>query len=348
MVAGPARRLKRRIGHNLPVMSRGFRRLSVVTVAVTYALIVIGGIVRVSGSGEGCGSADGASSWPLCRGGLVPPADLQTVIEFSHRIFATLSTVCILAVMVWALLRYRQIGRVVAWSVAAFVLLVVQILLGFIVIEFSLPSNVILVHLANAELVLACTAIVAMLAYTVGTDRTVAWKNPGAGSTLASRLAIATFVLVLSGAVVVDTGSSTGCNGWPLCGSSGGLGLGVASAGPDAINLLHRFIAGAVVLLIGASVPRIAKLHKDEPGMKKTMILVNVALLLQLAAGAAVVLSRVMPWTQGLHVALATALWLSIVVLTLRARIRVSGAGRADAAVTTETARAHEPATAAS
>ena len=35
--------------------SRGYRRLAIATVAATFALIVVGGVVRVSDSGLGCG-----------------------------------------------------------------------------------------------------------------------------------------------------------------------------------------------------------------------------------------------------------------------------------------------------
>ncbi len=63
--------------------------------SATYLLIVAGGVVRVSGSGLGCGIK--GQDWPLCHGRLVPPADLATVIEFSHRMLATLSTCLVVA-----------------------------------------------------------------------------------------------------------------------------------------------------------------------------------------------------------------------------------------------------------
>jgi len=303
--------------------SRAFRRWAVATVAVTYLLIVVGGIVRVSGSGEGCGSGDGIGSWPLCHGALVPPADVQTIIEFGHRIFATLSGIGVTTVMVWALLRYRSLGPLVAWTVVAQVLWIMQVVLGAVVVQFHLPSKAILMHLADAELVLGATAVVALLAATSGSGRRISWSTPGPRARLGAGIAVAAFVVVLSGAYVVDSGASTACNGWPLCGTDGGVGLDLAWRGSDSINLLHRFVAGVVVLLIAVAVPRIARAHRGEPWIRPTMLAVEILIFLQVLAGALAVQLRLPAWTTGLHLALASAVWLSVVVMAVLARVRV-------------------------
>ena len=66
-----------------------FRRLVSWTIAATLVLILVGGVVRVSDSGLGCGPAgSGTQGWPLCEGGVIPEANAESVIEFSHRIAA--------------------------------------------------------------------------------------------------------------------------------------------------------------------------------------------------------------------------------------------------------------------
>src|SRR2546429_6644513 len=94
-------------------MTRRFTRLAWAAAACTYLLIVLGAVVRVTGSGLGCGE-----HWPLCNGHLFPPLnDLPTVIEWSHRLVAALlsALVVALAAYAWRLAKgggTREGGRV--------------------------------------------------------------------------------------------------------------------------------------------------------------------------------------------------------------------------------------------
>src|SRR3989442_14258359 len=65
-------------------MPRRFVPLAWIAAACTYLLIVLGAVVRITGSGLGCGD-----HWPLCNGRLLPSLkDIPTVIEWSHRLVA--------------------------------------------------------------------------------------------------------------------------------------------------------------------------------------------------------------------------------------------------------------------
>src|SRR5260370_40648854 len=64
-------------------MTRSFTRLAWTAATFTYLLIILGAVVRITGSGLGCGE-----HWPLCNGRLLPPLDLPTWIEWSHRLVA--------------------------------------------------------------------------------------------------------------------------------------------------------------------------------------------------------------------------------------------------------------------
>src|SRR5213596_299319 len=87
-------------------MTRRFTRLAWAAAACTYLLIVLGAVVRITGSGLGCGE-----HWPRCHGRWFPPLnDIGTLIEWNHRLFAGLVTVLVAAVAALAWWESRDAG----------------------------------------------------------------------------------------------------------------------------------------------------------------------------------------------------------------------------------------------
>src|SRR5690349_17346265 len=74
-------------------------RLALGTAAVMFALIVVGSIVRTTGSGLAC------PDWPLCHGRLIPPLQFNILIEWFHRLLALVVGLLLLATAAWTLLR---------------------------------------------------------------------------------------------------------------------------------------------------------------------------------------------------------------------------------------------------
>ena len=57
------------------------RRLSILSLILGVGQVVFGAIVRITGSGLGCGD-----HWPKCEGHWFPPLDRpDLIIEVSHR-----------------------------------------------------------------------------------------------------------------------------------------------------------------------------------------------------------------------------------------------------------------------
>src|ERR671910_276374 len=113
-----------------PDQFRLLRRLAWLGVGLAFGLIVLGGVVRITGSGMGCGD-----HWPRCNGEWFPPLDFATAIEISHRWGGALVSVAVLAVAAVALLRHRAEPRLVRPAAAAAVLLAVQVLLGAVTVK---------------------------------------------------------------------------------------------------------------------------------------------------------------------------------------------------------------------
>src|SRR5205085_6900747 len=133
--------------------SPAFRRLAVGTAVATFLLIVLGGVVRVSDSGLGCGAGgSGTRGWPLCRGDLIPGFSLHTGIEYAHRAVASIVVVEMIVLAVWAWRRYRDHRWLVRATVVGVVLIIAQALLGAATVEQSLEEPLVAAHLGLAML----------------------------------------------------------------------------------------------------------------------------------------------------------------------------------------------------
>ncbi len=304
--------------------SRAFRRLTIATAAATYLLVVMGGVVRVSGSGLGCGAKD---QWPLCRGGLLPPLEQTALIEFTHRWLAVIAAVLLFTLAGWVWLRYRTVRPLAIGAVAVVVLYVLQIVLGAITVFFNLPNGVVMIHLANALLLLGALVTIAVFTSLAGSSRS---RPPLATLRLSAVAVGATYLLALTGALVVDQGAGRACAGWPLCGN----GFQLTSGQYADINLLHRLVAGVVVLLLGYSMMRMRRARPGDRALRLSTLSVTVLIVAQVIAGAVLVDTRLPAAVRGLHLALASGLWACVVIAAVISRgttsAELAGSSRAD------------------
>jgi len=308
-----------------PAPGWGFRALSLSAVLATFALITVGGVVRLTGSGLGC------PDWPLCHGQVVPPTQsYHTIIEYSHRLLASLVSILVVSLAGVAWWRYRARRPIVVAATLALVTLGLQVILGGITVLTELPPAVVTLHLGVAQLLLAL--LVAALIWgwqgeprsggaEMAPERTSArrrmrrWIHAAAGGT---------FLLVLSGSYVVAANATASCPGWPLC--DGGL---LPANQPQWIHMAHRWLgalAGGLVVWGGLLSWR-ARRQRPEVGVLGAVTLA--LFVAQVMVGAA------NPWTgfvwpmRALHLSLATALWGSVVallVLVYQARAGQHGA----------------------
>jgi heme A synthase len=135
---------------------RRFRRLADLTTLVTFLLIIVGGVVRVSESGLGCGpGGSGTEGWPLCGGEVIPlVGDENRLIEFSHRLLATV-VVALIALLCWR--SYKGLkDRPWAFkgSAAAGILVLIQAGLGGLTVEHSLAEELVAAHLGFAMILI--------------------------------------------------------------------------------------------------------------------------------------------------------------------------------------------------
>lgn len=282
---------------------KAFRVLSVATAVVTYALVVLGGVVRVSGSGLGC------PDWPLCHGNVLPPPNAHAIIEYSHRTTASLTSTLVVLTALAAWLWWRRRRDIIVPATAAVGLLVVQVALGAITVRLELPPMIVLAHLATAIALLGAVCMTAVAALE-GSPKS---RTDAVSSWWARSAAAGTFVLIISGSLVVGSGAGGACNAWPLCGG----GFSLSLAGSPSIQLLHRVVAALIGGLIVVAILIVLRRHRNVVAVRATAALTLAALAFQIAVGAAVVTLHLPPVLRALHLALASAVWAGTVVLSV-------------------------------
>ena len=275
-------------------MTRRYATLAWTAAGATYLLIVLGGIVRITGSGMGCGD-----HWPVCNGRLFPPLDdLQTLIEWTHRLVAAIVSLLVagLAAYSWWL---RNGARSTALKdneppstlgYAALVLLIVQVLLGAVTVKLELPAWTVILHLGTAMALFAVLLLAARgLPLTPG-------SRPGFVGL------ILTLLTVLLGALVANLGAATACLGFPLCNGQ------IIPAGNylQYVHWTHRLLAYALVVTVAVWAIRS---RRSGPWLILGLIALQIAIAV------------VMVWLglprelQAAHLAVGTAVWGGVVLV---------------------------------
>jgi heme A synthase len=304
---------------------RRFGALAWGAAALVYVAIVIGGVVRVSGSGLGCGD-----HWPLCNGRLVPAFSLETFVEYGHRLKALVVTVAVLATAAhaWRHRRRAGFGALAALALLAVALLIAQIALGALTVVLELPGWTTSLHLVTSMLLLGVLLAGAARAGERGAaaparaDDFTRWARGTAAVALAT---------VALGAAVANTGlapasprpsaAAFACLGFPLCNGRLLPGPGLLVG----LHWTHRALAFALVALAGGLV---LLAHRRRRGATLAWAHAAACLVaLQVAVAAYMIVRHVPDVPRALHMALGAAVWGALVVTAVLARRGAALAG---------------------
>jgi heme A synthase len=176
-------------------MGRGFVRYSVFVLIYNLAVILWGAFVRATGSGAGCGR-----HWPLCNGAVIPrAAQVETLIEFTHRVTSGLAGLLVIGMVIWAVRAFPRghLARRGAWL--SLLLIVVEgalgaglVLLELVAHNSSVARAVAMgVHLVNTLLLVGILTLTAW------------WGNGGAALRLRGQGAVGWLLGVAVAAVML-------------------------------------------------------------------------------------------------------------------------------------------------
>jgi heme A synthase len=282
---------------------------------LTWTLLVIlwGALVRATGSGAGCGN-----KWPTCNGEIIPqPRQIQTLIEFIHRLLSGSDLLLIFTMLIWGW-RVNPKGSPIRKSlVASAALIITEALLGASLVLFGLVTTnqsvtraaVMAAHLLNTFLLLGSLTLTAWWA---SGGKPISLKGQGKLPALMGIGLIGVALLGMSGAI-----TALGDTLFPPQSLAHGM---AQDADPNTSFLIHlRIYHPLAAILIGTYtlilVIRLLKNNKDNSSLRLRRLL-GLLITIQWSAGIInVILLAPIP-IQIIHLFIADMIWITFVLLS--------------------------------
>ncbi|HEY0737408.1 MAG TPA: COX15/CtaA family protein [Herpetosiphonaceae bacterium] len=284
--------------------------------AYNLGIILWGAYVRASGSGAGCGS-----HWPLCNGEIIPRnPQIETVIEFTHRVSSGLALIMIAVMFVWAFRTYPKGHTVRLGAALSSFFIITEALVGAGLVLFELVADnasiaralFMAVHLANTFLLLGALTLTAWWA---SGGSAIRLRDQGSSLVLLGLGLLGMLVLGVSGAV-----TALGDTLYPASSLAEGLRQDLSPTAHFLIRLrvLHPTIAIGMGLYLVFAASCISVLRPDLQTKRFARGIV-VLFLVQLGVGALNVFLLAPIWMQLVHLLLADFVWINLMLLSASA-----------------------------
>jgi heme a synthase len=295
------------------------RRLSLAALVVACLHLVFGAIVRISGSGMGCGD-----NWPKCYGYWFPPFSRpDLVVEVSHRYLASILTLTVLS-MAFVAYRNRRVegvggrGGAMRSAFGAVGAVFTAAILGGVTVKMGNAPWATVAHWLVAMTLLAMVAMTAIRAGALG-GASARVKSGSLRAMRSGRAAagMAIFAVAFGGLTAKLPGAAVGCTTVPLCGQN--LDVALSSR---YVQMTHRTIAVLLLFHLFGMVMMLRKRRDEESGVVVRAAYVALGMVvLQLVVASAMVLGHLPLVLRSLHEAVGVGIWLSCFVLAYLARL---------------------------
>jgi heme A synthase len=282
---------------------------------LAYNVLVIlwGAYVRATGSGAGCGA-----HWPLCNGEVLPRGGrVATLIEFSHRLTSGVALVAVVVLAVWAWRACRPGHPARMGAALSLFFMLTEAAVGAGLVLFQLVADnasfaramFLAAHLLNTFTLLACLTATAWWAS--GGAPVHPGGQPGRTAVLAV-LALGVLLAGTSGAV-----AALGDTLFPAGSLSEAVWADLSASSHLLIRLrvLHPVFAVAAALGLVVAGRRIAA--GSGATAARFARALSLLAVLQIALGILNVFLLAPVWMQLLHLLVADALWMTLVLLGL-------------------------------
>lgn len=283
------------------IQGRGVFYFSVLTVVMTWCLILVGGVVHGTGSSLAC------PDWPTCYGSFFPEMKGGVFFEHSHRLVASLVGLLTLILCGLCWNKGKQLRRLGLLAVA---LVIFQGILGGITVLYLLPPAVSTLHLATSMAFFAVLIGIASLCREAipprgGSVSPEPSQSPAVRAGLGIALVLVYLQIVLGG-LVRHWGAGLACVDIPLC--QGSLWP------PEApflvkLHMFHRLFAVGVAVAVFTASFLVWKASRRGSWLRFLSGLLPVLILMQIGLGLLSVHSALELVPVTAHLGLGALIW---------------------------------------
>lgn len=254
--------------------ARSVRVAALASVVASIAIIVTGGIVRVTGSGLGC------TDWPMCTGEtLAPTAEMGVhgAIEFGNRLLTGALCAVVGWVIITARLQEKPVPAVLRGGWAQFWIVVLNAVVGGVTVWMRLSPYIVAAHFLAATLLLTAAVYTWHAAYAdadTSPDSDTGADSGADGAPPVARIRSLSAALVAVTALLVFVGTLATGSG-PHAGDSSDVAR--MPFNWTAVTVVHGLLAATVLVLAAAL---LSALPKDGFGAARRKAVAFLAVLL--------------------------------------------------------------------
>lgn len=191
-----------------------FFQSAVVSTILSYLLIFVGGLVRVSGSGMGC------PDWPRCFGRWIPPTNVDQIpsyidptafnivlawIEYGNRSLGVLVGFSIIVLNIIAIYYFRKEAKLFISAILSLILVLANGALGAIVVSSVLNPFLVSLHMILALMLVSVLSYACIESYKL--IHVEKFKNLEGNKTLSNSLIL--FWILIFVEILLGTGIRT-------------------------------------------------------------------------------------------------------------------------------------------
>ncbi len=291
-----------------------FAKFAWFVLAYNIVVVLWGVFLRASKSGDGCGQ-----HWLTCHGEIIPSApELKTIIEFSHRLTSGLAFIAVLAMLVWAFRKFSKGNLIRKTAAVAFIFIIIEALIGAGLVLTGNTAETLTAtrpfwavgHLINTFILLAFLTLTAWLA------KDGRLLNFNAEPKVMALLGIALLGILFVGM----SGSISALDSMLFPSETLIEGFRKDFAETSSLLLRLRVSHPVVSILTGVYLIFLAGWLKTRSGNTASVWrwsnIISILVLVQIAFGAATLLTLAPIVMQLGHLFLADAVWISFVLMS--------------------------------